>query len=221
MTASAQIQGFTIANIMEVETNTKAGRVTLRPEDYGTLGAYSLGASSAIMAAGLANDAPILSARWTHASNLCLVKRLIISAGCDTVSFGAAVGAFYFNLFVARSFTVSDTGGASILPTGSMNKLRTTGMGTTLFGDIRMSQTAALTAGTRTLDGQALGSVVGSVIAGAGAAMLAPFQIFEAIPGAQPLVLAQNEGIVMQARIPGTGTWKFSIRLDWTELSAY
>lgn len=221
MTATAQIQGFTVGNIMEVEANTKAGRVTLRPEDYGSLGAYSLGASSGIMAAGLAADAPIFSARWTHATNLCLVKRLIISAGCDTVSFGAAVGAFYFNAFAARSFTVVDSGGASILPTGSMNKLRTTGMGTTLFNDIRMSQTATLTAGTRTLDSQALGSIVGSVIAGAGAPMLAPYPIFEAVPGAHPLVLAQNEGLVMQARIPGTGTWKFSIRFDWTEITAY
>lgn len=221
MVAQTQIAGFTTTSIMEVEANTKAARMTLRDIDYGALGIYSLGDNSGIMAAGLAANSPIWSMRWSHATNLALIKRVVIGAGCDTVSFAAAAAAFSFGAFIARSFTVADTGGTSILPSGSMNKLRTSGMGTTLFADIRRSATATLTAGTRTLDSQAIGTLTGGVIAGAGAPMLSPFPLFEALPGMHPAILAQNEGLIIQATVPGTGTWKFSIRVDWAEVTAY
>jgi hypothetical protein len=45
--AVAQIIGYTTTNMMEVEANTKAARVTLRPEDYGSFGIYSVAARPA------------------------------------------------------------------------------------------------------------------------------------------------------------------------------
>jgi hypothetical protein len=53
---AAQIAGNTIGNILEIEAATKAARVVLRPEDYGSLGIYSLAASNGA------------SARWRRAS---------------------------------------------------------------------------------------------------------------------------------------------------------
>jgi hypothetical protein len=40
-------------------------------------------------------------------------------------------------------------------------------------------------------------------------------------PGEHPLILAQNEGIVIQATVPATGTWQFGVKIDWTEITAY
>jgi hypothetical protein len=219
--AASQLQGYTTANIMEVEANTKAARVTLRPEDYGSLGIYAEGNTSGIMAANLSAASPIFSMRWTHATNLVLIKRLTLSIAADTVAFTAGAG--LFNLFVARSFSVSDTGGTGITPTGNQNKLRTTGMGTTLFasGDIRISSTGTLTAGTRTLDSNPVGSLAVGCPATAGVLILAPFPIWDTRPGEHPILLAQNEGIVLQASVPATGTWKFGIKVDWTEIAAY
>lgn len=217
--AASQIQGFTTANVAEVEAATKALRTTLRSEDYGALGIYSLGGFSGIMAAGLAANSPVFSCRWTQASNLMLVKRIIVSAAGDSTAFTA--GAAKFDLLVARSYSVVDSGGTSILPTANQNKLRASTMGTTLLADARQSSTATLTAGTRTLDTNPIASVVMQALATAGSKMLDPFAIFDQRPGEYPLVLAQNEGLVLQATVPATGTWKFTVKMDWTEIAAW
>ncbi len=203
---------------VEVEVNTKAARFTPRPIDYGSLGIYSLAGASGIMAAGLGAAAPIYSFRWGNATNLALIKKIIFSAGDTATAFTA--GTFLFNMFVARSFSASDTGGTSILPTGNSNKLRTS-MGTTLLTDVRISSTATLTAGTRTLDGQPLSNLVSSDPATAGDDIIAPYPLFLANAGDYPLVLAQNEGFVIQATVPATGTWTFGVTTVWEEVAAY
>lgn len=218
MVAQSQIAGFTSTNIWEIEA-TKAGRVTLRPEDYGSLGIYSQSGVSGIMAASIAANSPIFSYRWGDATRLALIKRVLISMGCDTVAFAAGTG--IFNMFIARSFSVADTGGTNITPTGSSNKLRATGMGTTLVSDVRISSTATLVAGTRTKDSFAAGSIVIGVPAVAGQQLLAPYPIFDQRPGEHPLLLAQNEGLVIEVTVPITGTWKFGVKVDWLEVTAY
>lgn len=219
MTASAQIAGFTVANILEVEANTKAARVTLRPEDYGSLGIYSVaGATGALT--GFTALSEMFSFRWGDTTRFALVKRVVISAGIAT-ALGAA-GAFTFHLFTARSFTASQTGGSSILPSGNQNKLRTTGMGTTLATSIRIATTAALGAGTKTNDTNPIGTIVTASALAAGSQILAPYAIWEAKPGEHPLLLAQDEGLVLQASSPSaTGTWTIGVRMDWTEITAY
>jgi hypothetical protein len=39
--------------------------------------------------------------------------------------------------------------------------------------------------------------------------------------GEQPLQLANNEGFVVQATVPATGTWTFSVQVCRDEVSAY
>lgn len=213
-----QILGNTSANIAEVESTSKALRVTPKPVDYGSLGIYSLAAPSGTMAAGLAAAAPVYSFRWTHATNLCVVKKVVISAGNTVTAFAA--GICQFQLFAARSFSVSDSAGTSILPTGNFNKLRTS-MGTTLLGDVRISSTAVLTVGTRTLDTNPLGSITVSVPAVAGTTILGPSALFQAQDGDYPCIFAQNEGMVIQTTVPATGTWTFSVQVQWEELTSY
>jgi hypothetical protein len=217
---ATQIAGATSANIAEVEAASKALRVTPKPVDYGSLGIYSLGAASGTMAAGLAAAAPIYSFRWGNASNLAVIKRVVISAGNTATAFTA--GIVTFNLFIARSLSASDTGGTSILPSGNQNKCRTS-MGTTLLTDCRISSTAALGVGTRTLDTNPAGSVTVSEPATAGTTIIGPKDgdLFRAQAGDYPLVLAQNEGLVIQATVPATGTWTFSVTCQWEELAAY
>jgi hypothetical protein len=218
---SSQVAGATIANIWEIESATKAGRVTLRDIDYGTLGIYSFGAANGgtVMTAGLTANAPVFSFRWTQAVNLCLVRRFRLSMAAVTAF---TAGGAIFNLFAARSFTVVDSGGTSVLPTGNQNKLRTSGMGTTLVGDARISATVALTPGTRTLDSNPLASIVGGCPNVAGQQIILPgTAMLDFRPGEHPLILAQNEGLVLQANVPATGTWFWSVILDIAELAAY
>lgn len=216
----SQIQGFS-PNILEVEAATRAARMTLRDIDYGALGIYSIAAfnGATAMTAGLTAASPIFSLRWAQASNLLLVRRLTISVAAVTAF---TAGAAIFNAFIARSFTASDSGGTSILPTGNQNKLRTSGMGTTGIGDLRISATGTLTAGTRTKDANPVASLVGGAPNVAGQSIIPPdTRIIDFRPGEHPILLAQNEGIVIEATVPAVGTWFFSVKADTVELTAY
>lgn len=180
-------------------------------------GIYNKALTSGVMAAGLAGNASVWQFRWTHATNLCIFRRLIISAGGIT-AFTAGVVAF--NLFPARSFTASGSGGTAGTLTGNNGKLRTS-MGTTLVGDIRIASTAALTAGTWTLDTDPIGGATGSTTATAGAVLMPPTALFDHTVATYPLVFAQNEGLNLQATVPATGTWTFSVQAEWEELTKY
>src|SRR5262245_58271222 len=214
---STQLAGNTAANLVEVETASKAMRAVLRPDDYGSLGIYSLAAASSTMTAGLAANSPIFSFRWGDATRFALLKRLLSSAG-SIAAFTA--GFCTFQAFKATSFSASDTGGTSLAP-GATAKLRSSTMGSSLITDVRMSSTGTLTAGTRTLDSFPFGSLNSSVVATAGTPPIAPNFLFQALPGEYPEVFAQNEGFIIQATVPATGTWVFSVQAVWEELTAY
>lgn len=201
----------------QVETNTEAVRVVSRPDDVGALGAYSLGVASGVMAAGLGAAAPIFSFRYGGA-NLVLLKRVLFTAVGLGTAFAA--GSAIFQLFAARSFSASDSGGTSVLPT--VNKLRTS-MATTGVTDIRLSSTATLSAGTRTLDGQPLAVALGAASAVASSVIIpqATPLLDRSQPSAWPDVIATNEGFVIEATIAATGTWTFAVQLDWEEVSTY
>jgi hypothetical protein len=218
---AAQIAGNTIGNILEVEAATHAARVTLRPEDYGALGIYSLANSNGAtqMSAGIASGSTIFSFRWGNAANLALIKRVRLSAGNGATAFAA--GNSTFLLQAARSFSASDTGGTSLVPSGNQNKLRTSGMGTTLLTDARIASTVALGVGTRSLDTNPIAAVVAAIPNVAGSQILAPYSLWDAPPGFHPFLLAQNEGFIITCIMPATGTWFFAVSVDWVEIASY
>lgn len=202
---------------VEVETNTLAMRVVVRPNDYGSLGIYQIGGISGTIGAGQAASAPVFSFRY-GSTNLAIVRKVVLSVGSTSTAFTAGVCSFA--MLVARTFTGSDTGGTGITPTSTSNRLRTT-MATTGVTDIRISSTTALSPGNRTLDTQNLGAITSSVPATGGTQILSPYPIFESRASEYPLVCAQNEGFVVQATVPATGTWTFGCNVMWEELSAY
>lgn len=194
-------------------------RVVNRCPAFGALGVYSLDTVSGTMAAGLAAASPVYSVRWGDATRLALIQKIFMSMWDITTGFAAGLGKF--EVMFARGFSGSDSSGNSILPSGNMNKRRTS-MGTTLFTDMRQSSTATLTAGTRTLDTNPLRQVNFQVSTTANAVMLATTQVYGlTLDGEHPLILAQNEGIVIRATVPATGTWGFNVALDWMEVAAY
>ena len=212
-----QIQG-NAGVVAEVDSTHRAQRITPRPIDVGSLGAYSLLATTGTMAAGLGASAPIFSARWTSASSLALIRAVRISLTSLGTAFTAGVG--FFDIIAARTFTASDSAGTAVLPTGNSNKRRTS-FATTGFGDLRISSTATLTAGTRTLDGAALSGVRFGVTAVANTTMLSTAALWAPdiyVDLAWPLVLAQNEGFIIRATVPATGTWQADIIIDWDEI---
>jgi hypothetical protein len=213
---TSQIDPITSAS-QAIETNTRAGRVTLYPNDVGLLGAYSATVKTGIEAAGAAANSPIVSFRWAPATNttaLCVVRKLKFSL--YDLGTGFTAGDVLFEWYVARSFTAVDTGGGAATLTTNNAKLRTSFA--TTQATILVGTTGVLTAGTRTKDAnpfRALQTVAGS--SAFGSIVLPETEIYRAEPGEYPLILAPNEGIVIEATVPATGTWTAYAGFDWEE----
>lgn len=228
--------------LLAIDAATDSARVSDRPLDVGTLGAYQISATSGTIAAGLAGGSTVFSCRWGDATRTMLVRRVGILAQNAGTAFAA--GLLTFDMIVARSFTASDTTQTSVLPTGNSQKKRTS-FGTTLITDLRISNTGAITAGTRTLDSFAMATVKGAVqatatnyvfvgqgmggYAGMTAAAIAATSYgssrvldmwFPEIGNSWPLVLVQNEGFIIRATVPATGTWTLTVEMEWAECAS-
>ena len=215
-----QIQGNG-GTVAEVDgTVYRAMRATLRPIDYGALGAYRMSQLSGTMAAGLAGNSEIFQFRWTDATRLCVVTSVVFD-GLSGSATAFAAGFGKVDMLVARSWSADGSGGSAATLTGNNAKQRTS-MGTTLLGASRIASTAALTAGTKTLDTQPIGQYSAAFGTGTSIQWIPQFDLFHIDPGGEaPLVLAQNEGFVVRATVPATGTWQFGVTVCWTEVTAY
>jgi hypothetical protein len=214
-----QIQGNGGA-IAEVDGTTwRAMRVNRKPMDYGALGSYSVTGRTGVMAAGFVANSEIFQLRWTDATRLCAITSVHCSGGGSIVAFAA--GVTIMELMIARSWTVAGSGGTAITLTTNNQKLRSS-MGTSLVNDMRVASTVALTAGTKTLDAQPMGSIVSSVTATAGTPLWPAAHLYEVTENDNhPIILAANEGIIVRATVPGTGTWTAAIDVTWMEIAAY
>ena len=233
----AIIEGGASAALIDVGASTKGARIEERPVDVGSLGAYQVSYTSGTMAAGLAAAAPIFSCRWGDATRTMLVRRVSLIAQNAGTAFTA--GLFTFDLIVARGFTASDSAGNAISLAGNNQKKRTS-FGSSLITDLRGSSTATLTAGTRTLDALPIATIKGAVqgtatnflfVPGSGHPMTAAAiaatgtyggrgvdLVYPEIGNSWPVVLVQNEGFLIRATVPATGTWLFVVELEWAEV---
>jgi hypothetical protein len=207
--------------VAEVDgTGYRAQRVSLRPLDVGALGHYRASHLSGTMAAGLAANAAVFQFRWGDATRLCVVERFVLDGMAGSATAFAA-GFAKFDLMVARGYSAQAASGTAVSLTGNNAKSRTS-FGSSLVTLAQGSATAALTAGTHTLDAQPIGQIsfgIGVVVSVnyLGQVIL----MGEDAPMRHPLVLATNEGLVLRATVPGTGTWQFGCSVQWSEVTAY
>jgi len=129
---------------------------------------------------------------------------------------GFAAGQGYIDAVFARAFTAADTGGGVLTITGN-NAKRLTGMDTTLLSEARISTTGALTPGTRTLDAQPFGGVAFTVSTATNTVHLATTDLWKP-DSRDPLLLAANEGFILRATVPATGTWQSIVIVEWREV---
>ena len=216
----AVLEGGSSAEIAEVGVAAAVPlHVTTKPLPYGTLGHYSLSMVSGTVAAAMAANSDIFQFRWTDATRLCVVYEVMLEGMYQLTGFTAGAG--LFRMGFARSFTAAGTGGTAATLTGDNNALRTS-MGTPLLGEARCASTAALGAGTKTYDSQDLGSYPIMILGAANTQVFSQVVLFSREPGTEhPLVLAQNEGFGIRGTVPATGTWVFSVRVKWAEVTLY
>lgn len=196
-------------------------KVHSMPFEFGSNGHYRKSLLSGTMAAGLAANSEIWQWRWSDATRLGVMIKVILdglsgSATAFTAGFGKV------DLMIARAFTASGSGGTAGTLTGNNGKVRTS-MATTLLGDVRVASTAALGVGTKTLDTDPIGQI--SLSFGVAVSVQYANQTLlidnDSAHGQHPLVFAQNEGLAARATVPATGTWQFGMTAVWAEVDTF
>lgn len=231
----------TAANIMRVGMGATPGwmpgHMTNGPLPVGNGGAYRLSLASGTMAAGLAANAEIFQFRFvTAASRVALVHGISVSAAMLTLpalSTTVMPGPFTLHVAIARGWTVAGSGGARATLTTNNAKLRTSGFATSEVNDAGISTTAALTAGTKTLDTANIGGVTGSGpgvltavgVVGPGVFIPKTNLLGEFSAGmAYPAIFANQEGFVIRngaVAFPATMTWQFTVDVAWSEVDGF
>jgi hypothetical protein len=190
---------------------------SMLPVDYGGGGSYHRASKSGVVAANTAAASPIYSFQWPSQTSLALIRRLRMSVWSVDVGFTA--GMCLFEMMMARGFTAQMTGGVATNLTGDAAKLRTSMASSQ--ASIMRSDTAPLTGGTYIQDAEpgvmetwatAVGSQPYTPIS------MGPIKLFEKLQGEMPLLLAQNEGFFIRSTVPQTGTWSFTVMIEWDEV---
>lgn len=201
-----------------VETNGSL-KVTGRPNDV--LGSYRVTTTSGLVAAGFGGPKDCWSFR-TGASNYSIVRKVTVAMWDVTTGF--AVGLGRFDLFVGRSFSGSFTSNGTAATISGNNGKKKTAQATTSIAQIYTlaTSTSGIVGSTHTKDTQPLASVAFQVIATVNQVLLPTVELvnFSYDNAVWPLVLAPNEGLVLQATVPATGTWTFTVSIEWEEMSA-
>lgn len=219
--------------IAEVGGTTFRALITSgKPVEYGSLGLYGVSSATGTLAAALAASAVVFSARWGDGTRLCALQSLR-SRFLPLTPFTAATLTDHtsFDAYIGRSFSASHTGGTALTPTGN-NAKRRTSMGASLFTDIRLATTAALAGGTVTLDAFPFAQSIrkGNRVNPAAATEETIQPTYDGLNwspdvcnGEHPIILAQNEGIVLRNRTvwPAAGTGILIVEMNWAEVSVY
>ena len=213
--------------LMEVDgTLFRAARWTPRPVDHGSLGAYCWGGLTGVLPAALGANSEIYQFRWVDATRFAVIRKIRISA-CVTTTFFAAGVPVQLDLVKATGWTGQGTLGTGVTPAATLKRRGSMGSTLVAAGDIRIATTAALGAGTKTLEANSLCTLVapGPITASLNGQIIAPGTILwqaEVGDGEHPLVLATNEGFVIRSvAVPATGTWQAAVNVDWAEVTAY
>lgn len=224
MTWFSGLLGKDAATKLAVDAYNSSLRASLRPMPLGSRGAYSIGLITGILPAALGANSEIVQFRWQDGSGrLAILRSIQISACVSTTMFAAGVPV-QIEARHARAWTAQGTGGTGIT-FGSNDGKKRTNMGTSLMasGDIRVATTAALGAGTKTLDGFAFASTVapGPITGSLNGQIIVPGTMLwqRNTSDEYPGVYANQEGFVIRSvAVPGTGTWTFSAQIEWCEI---
>lgn len=205
-----------------------ASRESLRPADYAfqgrVLGHYRVGAPTGLFTAPLSAAAAVFSFRWTDSSSFAVLER--ITVGYDMTTAFAAAQVVDLDCIIQRGFTSSDTGGTVLLPSSAnagTNRVRAS-MSQSTIGDLRISATTALGAGTKTADSNPFGAapMINTNTSGSGQANIDLYKLDTF--GQHPIVFTTNEGfnvrnVTAWAGVASVG--KYFVTVDWAEVEGY
>lgn len=202
--------------------------VVAKPQSYGVFGHYQVALLSGDIGAGASADSELLQFRWTDTLRVANIHSVQVTGVRATTAFAA--GVIDIKLTRATGWSAAGTGGTSLTLSGPAFELRQAAMGVTGAADIRVATTAALGAGTKTLDTYDMGLItthssggVGSATPIIGSIYLPTTELFGADIGSgeHPITLEANEGFVVRATVPATGVWNIGLVVKWSEVASF
>lgn len=212
--------GASSTTLLTVDPTFVAARISDHPPEI--LGAYSMGLTSGALTTAAAGST-VFSFRWAPATTtqLCMVRR--IEVGFATITAFGTAQSLVYSMQIARNWTASDTGGTAAAFSQTNTSKQRTAMPTSAFaggGQIMIANTGANSAGTRTLDTQAMAFASGSSTAIGTTMPQTP--LFQHTPGDYPLILANNEGFILNnvTTMGATGVINLFVNIEWMELNA-
>lgn len=224
---------------IEVGADNLAALVTPRPNGYansfswqgprgaGVLaGAYKNYSISGALGA-LAANSEVWQMRFTSLNSNIEIKVPRVQVCVHVTTAAAAAALASLQLFASRSFTVDGSGG-TVQAAGALNNSKSRIIMPRPQATIRIASTAALTAGTETLDAQPLSSVafgIGTAALTTGLTAHAldwddGFLLEDDPTGVvHPFHIAVNEGLVIRtgAAMPASIVWQLGVRVSWNE----
>lgn len=216
------------SNIAKIDTDGNL-RVNDRCPAFGSLGCYNKAVGTGSIVATGAVNAVLWTMRWVDGTRFCLIER-VRAAAVVTGTITTAVP-YQLNMYFARSYTVSPTTNITAATFTGNNAKRRTSMGTSLLSSagagmwVDTTAAAGITGQTYTLDTDPLAAISGNSGTVVGTQFFGPnpANLWDDNVNSHPLVLAQNEGLAINAPFagPATGTFVVLISVDWMEVAAY
>lgn len=228
---------------MEVDPTFMAARVAMRPLEYKAsgriLGHYALQHRSGALngADSLAALAHVASLRWTDSTAYCVITR--IKGGWSQVTASATAVEMTMRAVLARGFSVDFTTNSTLSTMAIPPKVGAmrSSMNTSLMGvnGPRISDGVGAMSG-QTLTANTLGfavavwpGVLATNVTGAAVSqrlgMGAVSTLYECTsPYQHPLVLSQNEGVLIQPKLAGPvvdGSYAFYAGWEWAEVEVF
>jgi hypothetical protein len=201
--------------VAEVDDGTYALRAVIKPLAWGTRGHYRT-THRCVLAAAQAANSRLFEVR-NVGTNLIVVTLLNLQA-IQTAAGTAQENSL--DVYRVTGFTVTDSVN-TVTPAASV--ARTSGMtaapgGVDLRGVTQSGAAAGMTGGTLTKDGNAISSLP-LLVSAAASPTIYSLGVFDGISQAHPLVLAPNEGLIIENRVLNVTSYGFSLYLDfgWAE----
>lgn len=226
-------------NPWEVDPLFMAGRVAMAPLEYkgvgSVLGHYAVAHRSGSIAATLGALAHSASVRWSDSTRYMVLLR--IKVGITIITAVTAAVETVFRAIIARGFSVDFTTNSTATDMATIvntNKMRAN-MGASLMttNGPRILTTAAMSGQTLTADAApfamttfenpspTLGASAVTNQVGCGTPMQTLYECTS--PYQHPIVLAANEGVVIQPVVAqcATGTWALQVAWEWVEVNLF
>lgn len=218
----------------QVDPSFQALRTSVKPAEWQATGSavqgghYRVGFMGAALAGALVAPNEILSVRWADPARVCVVERLSLGVLWSAVSSPVDLD---LSLYRATNFTANSSGSGSTTPTPAKARGNMPASQFLNAGELRVHGTAALTAGTHTLDTSPSAYWIAQPQIGFGTAAVAGlhfapiFDVWRRVDlGNHPEVFAANEGFVVRLEsiaLAASNSIKLVGIMEWYETAVF